>query len=99
MSADLSRKLARVRRLAAYQPLSETDRERLLALIEKAGSAVLRGLYKSIAADPELAKKVTVPLDSIERRQAAHIVGLIRNPDDPKYLDRIDLIGRTHVRI
>ena len=99
MSADLSRRLSRARRIAAYQPLSGKDRELLLVLIDQAGSAVLNGLYRSINADPELAKKITVPLDSIERRQTAHLVGLIRNPDDPKYLDRVEQTGRTHVRI
>jgi methyl-accepting chemotaxis protein len=96
---QLAEKLARARRLAAYRPLSAKDRKRLRDLVGKVGSSVLRDLYQAIGADPELATKITVPLDGIERRQAAHLVGLISNPDGADYLDRVDQIGRTHVRI
>ncbi len=68
----------------------------MLALVGKAGSGILRSLYQAIGGDGDLAKKVTVPLDGIEKRQAAHVVGLIRDPDGADYLDRVDLIGRTH---
>jgi hypothetical protein len=96
---QLADKLARARRLSGYQPLSPKDRERMLALVGKAGSGILRSLYQAIGGDADLAKKVTVPLDGIEKRQAAHVVGLIRDPDGADYLDRVDLIGRTHVHI
>jgi methyl-accepting chemotaxis protein len=97
--AQLAEKLVRARRLAGYQPLSAKDRDRLSRLLGKVGSSVLRGLYRAIGTDPELAAKITVPLDGIERRQAAHLVGLISNPDGADYLGRVDQIGRTHVRI
>ncbi|HXW28855.1 MAG TPA: globin-coupled sensor protein, partial [Xanthobacteraceae bacterium] len=96
---QLAEKLARVRRLAYYRPLSAKDRERLRGLVEKVGSSVLRGLYQTLGTDRELAAKITVPLDGIETRQAAHLAGLISNPDGADYLDRVDLIGRTHVRL
>src|SRR5215469_1892244 len=96
---QLTEKLARVRRLADYRPLSAKDRERLRGLVAKLGSSTLRGLYQMLGADRELAGKITVPLDGIERRQAAHLVGLVSNPDGPDYLDGVDLIGRTHVRL
>jgi hypothetical protein len=96
---QLAEKLARVRRLADYRPLSAKDRERLRGLVAKAGSFVLRGLYQTLGTDRELAAKITVPLDGIERRQAAHLAGLISNPDGVDYLNRVDLIGRTHVRL
>jgi methyl-accepting chemotaxis protein len=96
---QLAEKLARVRRLADYRPLSAKDRERLRGLVAKVGSSVLRGLYQTLATDRELAAKITVPLDGIERRQAVHLAGLISNADGVDYLDRVDLIGRTHVRL
>jgi hypothetical protein len=97
--AQLAEKLARARRLAGYQSLSAKDRERLCGVLGKVGSSVLRSLYQAIGADRELAAKITVPLDGIERRQAAHLAGLISNPDGADYLERVDQIGRTHVRL
>jgi hypothetical protein len=91
--------LARARATSGYEPLSPVDRERLLGLVGKHGSAALNGLYKSIAADPDLLAKVSAPLDDIERRQTAHLVGLLRDPDASEYLDRVLRIGNTHVRI
>jgi len=75
----------RARTISGYRPLSAGDRGRLAALVEKYGSGVLNGLYKTIAADPELAAKITVPLDDIERRQTAHVLGLIKNSDTSEY--------------
>ena len=40
--AQLAEKLARARRLAAYQSLSAKDRERLRGVLGKVGSSVLR---------------------------------------------------------
>jgi methyl-accepting chemotaxis protein len=99
LMTPLAEKLARARRLAGYTPLSTKHRQYLLRLVGQGGSAILRKLYGAIGAEPELARKITVPLDGIEKRQAAHVVGLISDPDTPEYLDRVDLIGRTHVRI
>lgn len=52
-----------------------------------------------IAAYPDLMSKVTVSLADIERRQAAHLAGLVRDPDALEYLDRVLRIGSIHVRI
>lgn len=88
-----------LRALSNYSRLSDHDKRRLLALAGKDGSTVLNGLYAKIGKNPELAAKITVPLDGIERRQLAHVAGLIGNPDSKEYLDRVDLIGSIHVRI
>jgi hypothetical protein len=91
--AQLAEKLARARRLAGYQSLSAKDRERLRGVLGKVGSSVLRSLYKAIGADRELAAKITVPLDGIERRQAAHLAGLISNPDGPTISSGLTRLG------
>jgi methyl-accepting chemotaxis protein len=79
--------------------MTPADRAAIGGLLERNGSAVLRELYKRIAADEELARKVVAPLDDIERRQVAHVLGLVGSPEAPDYLARTDRIGRTHVRI
>src|SRR5690349_8391911 len=79
--------------------MAAKDREAVGGLIESAGSAVLQELYRRIGADGELAKKVSAPLPDIERRQAAHVLGLISAPESPDYLQRTDRIGRIHVQI
>lgn len=91
--------LDRSRKLSSYAPPTEKDRKRLAGLVRKYGSTALQGLYKGIAADPDLLAKVSAPLDSIERRQSAHLAKLIEDLDDDAYLERVQLIGSIHVRI
>ncbi len=99
MTSQIKEALDRVRAISNYAPLSERECKQLVALVQQHGSAVLNSLYKSIASDPELARKVTVPLEGIEKRQTAHILGLIESPDSEDYLDRVNRVGQTHVRI
>src|SRR5689334_10562491 len=99
MTSKIKEALDRARAISSYAPLSERERKQLAGLVNQHGSAALNSLYKSIASDPELAAKVTVPLDGIDKQQTAHVLGLIDNPDGDEYLRRVDLIGRTHVRI
>ena len=91
--------LARARATSNSAPLKPGDRERLGHLVKTCGSAALNGLYKKISENPELLSKVSAPLDSIERRQTAHLLKMIEDPDGAGYLDRVELIGSTHVRI
>jgi hypothetical protein len=79
--------------------LQPKDRDRLVRLAKAFGSAALNGLYKNIAANPELLSKVSAPLDAIERRQTAHLLKLIESSDEAEYLDRVNRIGGIHVRI
>ena len=99
MSRDLNAIADRLKRLAGYQPMTAKDRDALRGLIESGGSGILRELYRRIGADGDLASKVTAPLDDIEKRQAAHVLGLISAPEAPDYLARTDKIGRIHARI
>lgn len=92
-------KLARARATSNSASLKPGDRERLGHLAKTYGSAALNGLYKKISENPELLSKVSAPLDSIERRQAAHLLKMIEDPDGAGYLDRVEFIGSTHVRI
>jgi len=98
-SRDLKTINERLKRLAGCQPMSPKDRETLRKLVEGGGSAILRELYRRVGADSDLARKITAPLDDIERRQTAHVLGLISSPEGSDYLARTDRIGRTHVRI
>ncbi|MBX9647996.1 MAG: globin-coupled sensor protein [Xanthobacteraceae bacterium] len=79
--------------------MTTTEREHLAKLVKGSGSAALNLLYKRISEDPELLAKVSAPLDSIERRQVAHLLKLVEDADEADYLERVERIGSTHVRI
>ena len=96
---DMRDVLDRARAMSNYVPLTAKDRKRLGRLVRECSSAALRELYKGVSQDPELVAKISAPLDSIERRQAAHLSKLIEDPDEDDYLDRVDRVGKIHVRI